>query len=60
LVEKIKSVQPTVKVLYMSGYTEFAVGHYQISQQGQLLLQKPFTQQDLARKVRAALETKIE
>jgi two-component system cell cycle sensor histidine kinase/response regulator CckA len=54
--DELASVHPEVRVLYMSGYTEFAPGHDQISRQGRLLLQKPFTQQDLARKVREALE----
>jgi two-component system, cell cycle sensor histidine kinase and response regulator CckA len=53
---EVISVHPDIRVLYMSGYTEFAVGHQQITQKGQLLLQKPFTQQELARKVRQALD----
>jgi len=57
--EKITSLHPETKVLYMSGYTDFAVEHHQIPQQGRLLLRKPFTQQSLARKVREALETTI-
>jgi two-component system cell cycle sensor histidine kinase/response regulator CckA len=57
--EKVTSLHPETKVLYMSGYTDFAVEHHQIPQQGRLLLRKPFTQQSLARKVREALETTI-
>jgi len=40
----------------MSGYTEFAAPQNKILQQGRLLLQKPFTQQCLARKVRDVLK----
>ena len=57
--EKVTALHPETKVLYMSGYTDFAVEHHQIPQQGRLLLRKPFTQQSLARKVREALETTI-
>jgi two-component system cell cycle sensor histidine kinase/response regulator CckA len=56
LADELTSLYPEIKVLCMSGYTEFASGHDQVSRQGRLLLPKPFTQQDLARKVRKALE----
>ena len=56
LADELTSLYPETKVLCMSGYTEFAPGHDQVSRQGRLLLQKPFTQQDLAGKVRKALE----
>ena len=54
--DELASVHPEVRTLYMSGYTEFAQGHDQIFQQGRSLLQKPFTRQDLARKIREVLE----
>ncbi len=56
LADEFHSIFPGTKVLCMSGYTEFAPGHDQVLRRGRLLLQKPFTQQDLARKVRKALE----
>ena len=56
LADELASVHPEAKILYMSGYTEFAAGHTQISQRAQQLLHKPFTRQDLARKVREALQ----
>ncbi len=57
LATQFAALHPDAKVLLMSGYTEFAAGHDQISQQEWPLLQKPFTKRDLARKVREALET---
>ena len=44
-----REVQPDVKVLYMSGYSENI-------EPGLDLLEKPFTSADLLRRVRAALE----
>ena len=41
----------------LSGYTEFAAGHDDIHRQERFLLQKPFTQHDLVRKVHEALES---
>jgi len=45
-----REVQPDVKVLYMSGYSENI-------EPGLDLLEKPFTSADLLRRVRAALES---
>jgi len=51
----LKSHHPEMKVLYMSGYSDFPENN-QIHWQEKPLLQKPFTQQDLLRKVREILE----
>lgn len=48
--------QPTLKVLYMSGYTENAIVHHGRLDPGTRLLQKPFRRADLAMKVREALD----
>jgi len=55
--ESIVALFPTVKVIYMSGYSEFAADHHEILRQGRILLQKPYTLQKLARAIREALET---
>jgi two-component system, cell cycle sensor histidine kinase and response regulator CckA len=55
LADQLVALYPQIKVLYMSGYTEFAAPQNKILQQGRPLLQKPFTQQSLARKVRDVL-----
>jgi PAS domain S-box-containing protein len=48
---------PHVKVLYMSGYPEFAAGREELLRQGRRLLQKPYTLRNLAHAVRETLET---
>jgi CheY-like chemotaxis protein len=47
---------PDIKVLYMSGYTDNVIAHRGILDEGILFIQKPFTAQGLALKVRKALE----
>ena len=47
---------PSLKILYMSGYTENAIVHGGRLDPGILLLQKPFRRQDLLSKVRQALD----
>jgi FixJ family two-component response regulator len=46
---------PQTKVLYLSGYTEDAIAHEGVVDSGTAFLQKPFTLQMLARKVREVL-----
>ncbi|MES4786312.1 MAG: hybrid sensor histidine kinase/response regulator, partial [Nitrospiraceae bacterium] len=56
LAEGLASAHPSMKVLYMSGYTENAVIHHGILDPGTSFLQKPFTSDTLARKVREVLD----
>jgi signal transduction histidine kinase/CheY-like chemotaxis protein len=48
--------RPDLKVLYMTGFTRNAVVHDGVLEAGVSLLQKPFTLDQLASKVRAALD----
>jgi len=57
LAYRISSLRPETKVLYMSGYTEKAVGHNAMLDAGITLLQKPFTLPALKTKVRELLDT---
>jgi len=56
LVRRLISRHPNVKVLYMSGYPDDALGEHGVLEPGAILLQKPFTPQGMADKVRQALE----
>lgn len=58
LSERVKTLKPGVKVLFMSGYTSNAISHHGVLEPGVQFIQKPFTRQDLALKVRRALEGK--
>jgi PAS domain S-box-containing protein len=56
LVEQLRKVRQDFKVLYMSGYTDDAVTHHGILSEGMNYLQKPFSIDGLARKVREVLD----
>jgi len=55
LVERLTEVRPKMKVLFMSGYTDHAVMHRDLTP-GTAFLQKPFTPEAFARKVRTVLD----
>jgi CheY-like chemotaxis protein len=48
---------PALKVLYLSGYTEDSIIHEGALEAGTAFLQKPFTLQNLSRKVREVLRS---
>jgi len=56
LAQRILSQRPDMKVLYMSGYTENAIGTNGTLDAGIILLQKPFTLPALKAKVREMLD----
>jgi two-component system, cell cycle sensor histidine kinase and response regulator CckA len=51
-----RRLRADLKVLYMSGYTDDALGRHGVADAHATLLEKPFTRQSLARKVREALD----
>jgi DNA-binding NtrC family response regulator len=55
LVKQLAQVRPEAKVLYLSGYTEDAIVSEGTIESGTAFLQKPFTLQNLSRKVREVL-----
>ncbi len=56
LADQLAKVRPDAKVLYASGYTDDAVVRHGVLEGGISYLQKPFTADSLARKVREVLD----
>ena len=52
----IKSFCPDLKVIYMSGYTANVIAHRGILDDNVHFLQKPFSKNDVAKKVRSVLD----
>jgi len=55
LAKRVAASRPGIKILFLSGYTEDAIIHEGVLNPGTAFLQKPFTLQALARKVREVL-----
>jgi two-component system cell cycle sensor histidine kinase/response regulator CckA len=55
LAEKLVQIQPDLKVLFMSGYTENAIAHHSVLVPGIAFLQKPFSLTIIAAKIREVL-----
>jgi two-component system, cell cycle sensor histidine kinase and response regulator CckA len=55
---RIKEIKPTVTTLFMSGYTANAIAHRGVIEKGANFLQKPFSVDAMAKKVREALGSK--
>jgi FixJ family two-component response regulator len=55
LAERLSSARPNMKILFMSGYTDQAIMHKELTP-GAAFLQKPFAPAGLARRVRNILD----
>ncbi|MES2180133.1 MAG: PAS domain S-box protein [Gemmatimonadota bacterium] len=56
LTRRLVAQRPDIRVVHMSGYTEDAITHQGVLQEGIDFLQKPFTSEALGRKLREVLD----
>ncbi len=56
LARELAKTRPSLAVVYMSGYTDDAIAHLGTLEEGVGFLAKPFTSDELRRKVRGALD----
>ena len=56
LAERLASLRPEMKVLYMSGYSEAAITQHGVLDPGTAFMAKPFTADELTRKIREVLD----
>ena len=59
LAKQLSETHPPTRVLFLSGYTEDAIVHQGGFEPGTAFLQKPFTLQNLSRKVREVLRSEM-
>jgi CheY-like chemotaxis protein len=57
LADRLQGLQPGIKVLFMSGYTNNVIEQHGVLEGGANFIQKPFSREELAGKVRAVLGT---
>lgn len=58
LKNRLAQIRPDINVLYMSGYTADIIAHHGILEEGVQFLQKPFTIESMAKKLREVLPDK--
>jgi two-component system cell cycle sensor histidine kinase/response regulator CckA len=56
LATQLVPLHPKMKVLFMSGYTDDAIGHHGVLDEGVSFIGKPYSPNELARKIRKVLD----
>jgi len=56
LKKSIEALKPGIKTLLMSGYTANVIAHHGVLEKGMHFIQKPFSMEDLAKKIREVIE----
>jgi FixJ family two-component response regulator len=59
LTRLLMAQHPSLKVVYMSGYTEDTIVHHGVLNPGIAFLNKPFTSEKLGRKIREVLDNSL-
>jgi len=57
LFNQLKTIRPSINVLYMSGYTENVIAQHGVLDEGTQFIAKPFTVGSLIEKVREILDS---
>jgi two-component system cell cycle sensor histidine kinase/response regulator CckA len=56
LSKKLMSIRPGIRLLFISGYTADVIAHHGVLEDGVHFIQKPYSMEDLAAKVREVLD----
>lgn len=56
LAKRLTALRPTLKCLFMSGYTASVIAHHGVLEEGVNFIQKPIAMHDLALRIRAILD----
>ena len=56
LAEEITKIYPAIRLLFMSGYTANVIAHQGVLDEGVAFIPKPFSMEDLAKKLREVLD----
>ena len=56
MVDKVKTVMPDIRALFMSGYTANVIAHRGVLDGGVNFIQKPYSLKEIASKIREILD----